>query len=45
VINKKKDIDKTPAKQGAPAASAEPNKIGAFTPYDFEGKNLTAYGG
>ena len=22
-----------------------PNKIGASTPYDFEGKNLTAYGG
>jgi len=45
VINKKKDIDKTPAKQGAQAAIAAPNKIGAFTPYDFEGKNLTAYGG
>jgi hypothetical protein len=24
---------------------AEPNKIGASTPYDFEAKNLTAYGG
>jgi hypothetical protein len=23
----------------------EPNKIGASTPYDFHGKNLTAYGG
>ena len=45
MINKKKDIDKTPAKQGAQAAIAAPNKIGAFTPYDFEGKNLTAYGG
>jgi hypothetical protein len=45
VINKKKDIDKPPAKQGAQAALTEPNKIGASTPYDFEGKNLTAYGG
>jgi hypothetical protein len=24
---------------------AEPNKIGASTPYDFEARNLTAYGG
>ena len=23
----------------------EPNKIGASTPYDFNGKNLTPYGG
>jgi len=45
VINKKKDTDKTSAKQGAETSSSEPNKIGASTPYDFEGKNLTAYGG
>jgi DDE family transposase len=45
VINKKKDTDKTPANQGADAVLSEPNKIGASTPYDFEGKNLTAYGG
>jgi len=45
VINKKKDTDKTSAQQGAEAVSSEPNKIGASTPYDFEGKNLTAYGG
>jgi hypothetical protein len=45
VINKKKDTDKTLAKQGADAVLSEPNKIGASTPYDFEGKNLTAYGG
>ena len=25
--------------------SPEPNKIGPSTPYDFDGKNLTAYGG
>ncbi len=30
---------------GAGEVSAEANRIGASTPYDFEGKNLTAYGG
>jgi hypothetical protein len=45
VINRKKDIDKTLAKQEADAVIPEPNKIGSSTPYDFEGKNLTAYGG
>jgi hypothetical protein len=38
----------TPAKrapQGVRDNSREPNKIGASTPYDFEAKNLTAYGG
>jgi len=45
VIDRKEDIDKTAAKQGVEAAISEPNKIGASTPYDFEGKNLTAYGG
>jgi hypothetical protein len=44
-MDKKKDTDKTHAKQGADAALSEPHKIGASTPYDFEGKNLTAYGG
>ena len=34
-----------PARQGAEEDIAGPNKIGASTPYDFEGKNLTAYGG
>ena len=37
------------AKKRGPQASApplpEPNKIGSSTPYDFESKNLTAYGG
>lgn len=34
-------------KQGAktPAAAPKPNKIGASTPYNFSGKNLTPYGG
>jgi Transposase DDE domain group 1 len=45
VINRKKDIDKSLVRQGAEAVIAEPNKIGALTPYDFEAKNLTAYGG
>ena len=45
VINKKEHSDKTRVKQGAGEVTAEPNKIGASTPYDFEAKNLTAYGG
>jgi hypothetical protein len=45
IINKKKDIDKTPSRQGAEAVGSEANKIGASAPYDFEAKNLTAYGG
>ena len=45
MINSKKHSDKTSAKQGAEAVKAEPNKIGASTPYDFEARNLTAYGG
>ncbi len=31
--------------QGAERVIPEPNKIGASTPYDFEGRSLTAYGG
>lgn len=45
MINSKKHNDKTGGKQGAVAVKAEPNKIGASTPYDFEAKSLTAYGG
>ena len=45
VTNRKKHSEKLPAKQGPEEASSEPNKIGASTPYDFAGKNLTAYGG
>ena len=45
VINRKEHSDKKPAKQGAEAVIPEPNKIGASTPYDFEAKSLTAYGG
>src|SRR5271170_1449224 len=45
VINKREHSEKRPAKQGPAEVIGEPNKIGASTPYDFEGKNLTAYGG
>src|ERR1700685_4002782 len=45
MINKTEHSDKGPAKQGAGEGVGEPNKIGASTPYNFDGKNLTAYGG
>ena len=45
VTDRNKDSDKTPVKQGPAKVSSEPNKIGPATPYDFDGKNLTAYGG
>jgi len=34
-----------PVNQGLRDVIPEPNRIGASTPYDFEAKNLTAYGG
>ena len=43
--NRKKDSAKNRAQQGADAIQSEPYSIGATTPFDFEGKNLTAYGG
>ena len=45
VTSNKKHSEKRPAKQGPGTGTPEPNKIGASTPYDFHGKNLTAYGG
>src|SRR3984893_8917746 len=45
VINTKEHSEKKAARQGPEGVIGEPNKIGASTPYDFEGKNLTAYGG
>lgn len=45
VINKREHSLNEPAKQGAGVVVAEPNRIGVATPYDFESKNLTAYGG
>lgn len=43
--DKREHNEKKPAKQGVEAASPEPLKIGASTPYDFSARNLTAYGG
>ena len=45
VKHSRQDIEKKPARQGPDEVIPEPNKIGASTPYDFDGKNLTAYGG
>jgi hypothetical protein len=45
VTDKKKDSHKTPGKQGSEDSVSEPNKINAATPYDFNGKKLTPYGG
>jgi hypothetical protein len=45
VKRSRKDIEKRPANQGAEGVIPGPNRIGASTPYDFEGRNLTAYGG
>ena len=43
--DQQQDIRQTPVKQGVQAVSPQPNEIGPATPYDFDGKNLTAYGG
>jgi Transposase DDE domain group 1 len=45
VNNKREHSEKEPVKQGAGQVISAPNKIGASTPYDFESKSLTAYGG
>jgi Transposase DDE domain group 1 len=45
VIDKKKHSDKPRVNQGSPAVIAEANKIAASTHFDFQGKNLTPYGG
>ena len=45
VIKANERSAKKPAKQGVAEDAPEPIKIGAFTPYDFDSKNLTAYGG
>jgi hypothetical protein len=45
VTNRKKDSHKTPGKQGSEDSASEPNKINASTHCDFNGKNLTPYGG
>jgi Transposase DDE domain group 1 len=45
VKNRQQDSAKNRAHHGADTTQSEPYRIGAATPYDFEGKNLTAYGG
>ena len=39
------DSEETRAPQASEQYNREPNKIGAATPFDFSGKNLTPYGG
>jgi hypothetical protein len=45
VINRNQDTRHKRVRQGVQEVVPEPNKIGASTPYDFDAKNLTAYGG
>jgi hypothetical protein len=45
VTNRKEHTWKSRDKQGPDAVIPKPMKIGASTPYDFQGSNLTAYGG
>ena len=45
VANRNQHSSKIRAKQAFKEVHSKPNKIGASTPYDFSGKNLTPYGG
>ena len=45
VSNANQTTPDSPVNQGVHADTSEPNKIGASTPFDFEARNLTAYGG
>ena len=45
VTNKKEHTTKTSAKQAADEVIPKAIKIGASTPFDFQGSNMTAYGG
>src|SRR5881296_1399520 len=45
VTSRKEHRQITPARQGPQETHPEANKIGASTPYDFTGKNMTPYGG
>src|SRR5450432_1177699 len=45
VNRQEQDSGRRPANQGVRDVIPEPNKINASTPYDFNGKNLTPYGG
>src|SRR5919108_2859465 len=45
VSEQEQDSGRRPANQEVRDVIPEPNKINASTPYDFNGKNLTPYGG
>jgi len=45
VNEQQQDSGRRPANQGVRDVIPEPNEINASTPYDFNGKNLTPYGG
>jgi hypothetical protein len=45
VTNRKQNSSKSRSKQAQNDVYSHPNKIGASTPFDFSGKNLTPYGG
>ena len=45
VTNKKQHSSESRVKQASNEVHSNPNKIGASTPYDFDAKNLTPYGG
>ena len=45
VTNRKQHSSNPRSKQAQNDVYSHPNKIGASTPYDFSGKNLTPYGG
>ena len=45
VNGQEQNTRRRPVNQGVRDGAPEPNKIGASTPYDFEAKKLTAYGG
>ena len=45
VNDEREHSKKKPARQAFQETASTPNKIGASTPYEFKGKNLTPYGG
>src|SRR3982075_3994150 len=45
VNEQEQNSGRRPSNQEVRDVIPEPNKIGASTPYDFNGKNLTPYGG
>jgi hypothetical protein len=45
VKEQEQNSGRRPANQGVREVIPEPNRINASTPYDFNGKNLTPYGG